>query len=574
MAHPWFAHYNDGVPHAIDTAEYANILAVLEEAVAKFRDKTAFVNHIGSMEFTLTYGELDQHATAFAAYLQNFTGLHPGDRIAIQLPNLLQYPIAVLGALKAGLVVVNTNPLYTASEMQHQFVDSGARGLVILNMFAHKLPEFINTTQLEQVIVADFGDLLPFPKRALINFVARHVSPSYPGHELEFNSKTIRFRAALQAGAKSTYAPVTLTHDDIAFLQYTGGTTGVSKGAILTHKNVIANMQQIAALLEPVLDEGQEEVLTPLPLYHIFALTVNMLAFLKSGGKNVLVTNPRDLPGFIQIMKKSNPTVMTGVNTLFNALLNHPDFATVKMPRLKFSVGGAMALQQSVVERWEQTVGSPLVEGYGLTEASPVVSVNPFAGGARTGTIGLPVPSTDVKLLEEDGTEIPYTEFEKPGEITVSGPQVMQGYWNRPEESENTVKNGWLRTGDIAVWQEGGFLKIVDRKKDMILVSGFNVYPNEVEDVIAKHPAVLEVACIGVHSEKSGEEVKIIVVPKGHVTPEELLNFSREHLTGYKVPKHVEIRSEELPKSNVGKILRRVLREEEDAKHHVAAAQH
>lgn len=564
----WLKEYMDGVPHEIDMSTHPNITAVLDAAVEKYGNNTAYVCHAGSIEQTLTFNDVDRLSKAFAAYLQNYTGLQPGDKIAIQMPNLLQYPIAIFGALRAGLTIVNTNPLYTGGEMLHQFKDSGIKGLVIMNMFAHKLEPFVKALGLDTLIVTGPGDMVPGMKGGIVNFVAKNFKPGFPS--FEFPVHYTPWKSVLNAGEKVAYKPVESTQDDIAFLQYTGGTTGVSKGAILTHGNIIANMLQIRALFSAVMEDGAEVIITPLPLYHIFSLTVNCLSMLDLGAKNILVTNPRDFEGFINIMDGSGATLLTGVNTLFNALMNHPNFKNCDLSKLKMSIGGAMALQQAVVERWREEVGSPLIEGYGLTEASPVVSVNRLDGNDKVGTIGVPVPSTDVKLVDEDSNEV--TELGQPGEICIKGPQVMQGYYNRPKETDNVLNDGWLRTGDIAVWLEDGYLKIVDRLKDMILVSGFNVYPNEVEDALAKHPNVLEVACIGVPDPRSNEAVKVIVVPKGPLSKDDLKTYAKAHLTGYKVPKHYEIRSEELPKSNVGKILRRVLKEEEKAKREAVAA--
>ncbi len=564
----WLKEYMEGVPHEIDMSTHANIVAVLDEAVQKYGDKTAYVCHAGSIEQTLSFNDVDRLSKAFAAYIQNYTGLKPGDKIAIQMPNLLQYPIAIFGALRAGLIVVNTNPLYTGGEMLHQFKDAGIKGLVIMNMFAHKLEPFVKSLGLDTLIITGPGDMVPGWKKSIVNWIAKNFKPGFPGFELPVGHT--KWNSVLNAGEKVEFKPVELTHDDTAFLQYTGGTTGVSKGAVLTHGNIVANMLQIRALFNAVMNDGEEIVVTPLPMYHIFALTVNCLSMLDLGAKNILVTNPRDFAGFISIMDGCGATLLTGVNTLFNALMNEPSFKSCDLSKLKLSVGGAMALQRAVVDRWREEVGSPLVEGYGLTEASPVVTVNRLDGNDKVGTIGFPVPSTDVKLVNDEGNEV--TDLDKPGEICIQGPQVMQGYYNRPEETANVLKDGWLRTGDIAIWLENGYLKIVDRKKDMILVSGFNVYPNEVEDVMAKHPNVLEVACIGVPDERSNEAVKVIVVPKGPLSQDDLKAYAKEHLTGYKVPKHYEIRTTELPKSNVGKILRRVLKDEEAAKRQATAA--
>lgn len=552
----WLKKYPKVVPHVIETDEYSNILEVFDESVRKFRNKNAFKN-FGT---TLTYHDLDVLSGQFASYLQNDLGLKKGDKIAIQMPNVLQFPVALFGAMRAGLIVVNTNPLYTATEMKHQFNDSGATTLVILAQFAHLYEQIQGQTPIKNVIVTEVGDLLGFPKKHLINFVLKHVKKMVPA----YNFKHTSFNDALDLGATKTYIQPPLSATDIAFLQYTGGTTGVSKGAVLTHQNIIANMLQICAWMRPKLIEGEEICLTPLPMYHIFSLTVNCLAFMRYGASNILITNPRDIPGFIKTMKKEKFTIMTGVNTLYNALAVHPDIKSVDFSHMKISVAGAMALQNAVKERWKQATGTDVIEGYGLTETSPVACVNPIDGTDKVGTIGLPVPNTDIRLVDDNEKDV--TATGEPGELCVKGPQVMQGYYNRPDETAKVIKNGWLHTGDIAVMDQDGFFKIVDRKKDMILVSGFNVYPNEVEDVIAKNPKVLEVAAIGVPDTHSGEVVKVFVVKKDEsLTEQEVIAHAKQSMTNYKVPKHVEFRKE-LPKTNVGKVLRRSLRDEELAK--------
>jgi long-chain acyl-CoA synthetase len=551
MEKTWLTHYPAGVPATIDPDAHPSIPALLAHSLAAYRDRPAYT----CLGKTITFGELDTLSTRFAAFLRGDLGLQAGDRIALQMPNLLQYPVALFGALRAGLVVVNTNPLYTPREMAHQFKDSGAKALVVVANFAHLVAEVRAETSLQHIIVTEVGDLLGFPKGLLTNMVLRHVKKQVPPYHLP---GAIAFNDALARGAKATLPTVDLKGDDIAFLQYTGGTTGVSKGAVLTHRNVLANVAQIAAWIGPGLKPGQELIATPLPLYHIFSLTVNCLAFSMFGGCNLLIPNPRDLDGFIKELGKHPVTVMTGVNTLFNGLLNHPAFSKATVSQLKFAVAGAMAVQQAVAERWKNVTGTALVEGYGLTESSPVVAVNPIDGTERIGTIGMPVPSTEIKLVDEANREVAPGE---PGELCVRGPQVMQGYYHRPDETEKVLVDGWLHTGDVAVADDQGFFKIVDRKKDMILVSGFNVYPNEIEDVIARHPKVLEVAVIGVPSESSGEAVKAFVVKRdASLTDDEVIAHCREHLTAYKVPRKVEFRTE-LPKSNVGKILRRELRE-------------
>lgn len=545
----WRHSYPSGIPATIPAELPVSIPAVFEESCKRFGNAQAFYN----MGRWLTYAELDRLSLQFATFLQQ-AGLKKGDRIAIQMPNVLQYPIALFGALRAGLVVVNTNPLYTEREMCHQFKDSGAKAIVILANFADKLEAILADTEIKTVVVAHLGDMLGL-KGPLINFAAKYVKKLVPNYRLPGH---IRFTDALAAGASKALSPVAIGQEDLAFLQYTGGTTGVSKGAMLTHGNIVANMEQMRPWFGTHLREREETVVTPLPLYHVFALTVNCMLFLRIGGKNILITNPRDMEGFVKELQTHQVTVLTGVNTLFNGLLNNASFRALDFSRLKVTVGGAMAIQKSVAERWKEVTGGALVEGYGLTEASPVVACNPIGGGEHIGTIGLPLPSTDIRLVDEDGHEVPDGEV---GELCVRGPQVMRGYFNRPDETDKVLKDGWLHTGDMAQMDEDGFFRIVDRKKDMILVSGFNVYPNEVEDVIAMHPKVLEVAVVGVPSEKSGEAVKAFVVKKDpSLTAEEIIHHCREELTGYKVPHQIEFR-DELPKTNVGKILRRALRE-------------
>lgn len=547
----WLKNYPSGVKHEIDLSQYSNIMHVFDDGVRKFANQPAFTN----MGVTLTFKELDQMVGRFASFLQNELKLKKGDRIAIQMPNLLQFPVAMFGALRAGLVVVNTNPLYTAKEMKHQFKDSGAKAIVILANYGSLLQEIIKETDIESVVITEIGDLFPQPKRLIVNSVVKYVKKMVPSYSLPH---AYSFRQALEIGAERPYTEVKCSHDDIAFLQYTGGTTGVSKGAVLTHKNILANMLQIVEWMRPVLKEGEEAIITALPLYHIFSLTVNCLTFMVYGGENILITNPRDIPAFIKILRTTRFTVMTGVNTLYNALMNHPDFDKIDFSKIKLSVAGAMALQKVIADKWKQKTGSSIFEGYGLTEASPVVCCNPINGGDIVGTIGLPVPSTFVKLIDDNGNTL---SIGKEGELCVSGPQVMSGYYKRPDETAKVITDGWLKTGDIAVQLDNGFFKIVDRKKDMILVSGFNVYPNEVEDAIASHPKVLEVAAIGVADEHSGEVVKAVVVKKdSSLTEKEVIEYAKKSLTAYKVPKHVEFRTE-LPKTNVGKILRRALRD-------------
>lgn len=506
------------------------------------------------MDVTMTFEEVGKAVEQFASFLEHELHLRKGDRIAIQMPNLLQFPVVAFAALRLGLIVVNTNPLYTAKEMRHQFKDSGAKAIVILANYAHLLEEVIKDTKIESVVVTEVGDLFPVPKRLVVNSVVRFVKKMVPKFKIK---QAYRFTQAMQIGAMRRSHRAALSQTDLAFLQYTGGTTGVAKGAMLTHANVIANMLQIFEWMKPRLIEGQEMVITALPMYHIFSLTVNALALMTYGGHNILITNPRDIPGFIKELKKHPFTVMTGVNTLFNALMNDPGFNSIDFSKVKVSVAGAMSLQTPVAERWKSLTKSLIIEGYGLTEASPVVCANPIDGNDRMGHIGLPLPSTDVILLDDDNKPVAKGQ---PGELCVRGPQVMQGYWNQPEETAKVLIDGWLHTGDVAILDDDGYFKIVDRKKDMILVSGFNVYPNEVEEAIASHEKVLEVAAIGLPDESSGEVVKVVIVKKdASLTADEVIAHARKSLTGYKVPKSVEFRTE-LPKTAVGKILRRALR--------------
>ncbi len=547
---PWLQHYPKGVPAHIDDAAYPRLIDMLDECLKKYSELPAFI----FMGKHLTFGELDRLSAQFGAYLQS-RGLEPGDRIALMMPNMLQYPIALFGALRAGLIVVNTNPLYTPREMKHQFADSGAKAIVIAENFAANLQQIIGETQIKTVIVTSIGEMLGL-KGVLVNFIVRKIKRMVPKYSLP---NTVCFTDGLQQGKKFTIKPFESGLDDTIILQYTGGTTGVSKGAMLTNRNLIANMQQIRAWLMPVLPEREVVALCPLPLYHIFAFTVNCLAFMSVGGRNVLIVNARDLPALIKEWRTHQPNIFTGVNTLFNGLLHHPAFATLDFSNLKATVGGGMAVQRAVAERWQQLTGCQLTEGYGLTEASPVLSVNPIGPDMRLGTIGMPVPSTDMRIVNNAGKP---AEIRETGEIQAKGPQIMKGYWQRPEATAEVIQDGWLSTGDIGFMSEDGFFQIVDRKKDMILVSGFNVYPNEVEDVIAAHPKVLEVAAVGVPDEKSGEVVKVFIVKKdASLTEEEIISYCRAEMTGYKVPKKVVFRSE-LPKTNVGKILRRALREE------------
>lgn len=551
---PWLDHYPAGVPEQIDVNAYASVPAVLEEAFGRFSERPAFA----SFGRQLSYGQIDAMSRQFAGYLTGVLKLVKGDRIAIMMPNVLQYPIALFGALRAGLVVVNTNPLYTARELKHQLEDSGAKAIVVLDNFAATLQHVVAETQVQHIVTTGLGDLLGFPKGALFNFVLKHVKKMVPAFNLP---QAVRFRDALARGAAHPMQTVVLGHDDVAFLQYTGGTTGVAKGAMLTHGNMIANMLQAGAWIgTELVKPGEEVIITALPLYHIFSLTANGLVFARLGGLNWLITNPRDMPGFVKELKKSGFTALTGVNTLFNGLLNTPGFADLDFSRLHLTLGGGMAVQRAVAERWKKVTGCTLAEAYGLTETSPAVCINPLDLKAYNGSIGLPVPSTDVAIWSEDGQPLPVGEV---GELMVQGPQVMKGYWQRPDETAKVLgADGWLHTGDIARMDENGYFYIVDRKKDMILVSGFNVYPNEVEDAVMQHPGVLEVAAVGVADEHSGEVVKLFVVRRDpNLTEEALRQFCRENLTGYKRPKLIEFR-DSLPKSNVGKILRRELRDE------------
>ena len=549
--YPWFDHYPQGVAHTIDPDEYKSIVDLLDSSVTKFGDHVAFEN----MGKTITYSEVNKLSDDFASYLQHEAGLKKGDRIALQMPNLLQYPVALFGALKAGLIIVNTNPLYTPREMQHQFSDAGVVAIVVVANFAHNLEQVIDKTPIKTVIVTELGDMLGGFKKLLVNFVVKRIKKMVPKYNLP---QAVSFQAALDQGANKTYERPEITNADTAFLQYTGGTTGVSKGATLSHRNICANVLQCRQWFLNT-SEGDELVVTALPLYHIFALTVNCFLMYSIGAHNLLITNPRDIPGFIKELKKHKMSVFTAVNTLFNGLLNQPEFAQVDFTKLQYSIGGGMAVQNYVADKWKEITGKPLAEGYGLSETSPLVTCNPLDGTERKGTIGLPAPSTEVSIKDEEGKDVPVGER---GEICVRGPQVMSGYWQRPDETSSTFFDDWFRTGDIGVIDADGFITIVDRKKDMILVSGFNVYPNEVEDVIADHEKVLEVAVIGIPDDKTTEAVKAFIVKKDEsLTEEEIKSFCKENITNYKRPKFIEFR-EELPKSNVGKILRRHLREE------------
>lgn len=546
----WLNHYDSRVAPEIDPDRYASIIDILDESVAKYGDKTAYIN----MGQTISFSELDSLTRQFAAYLMN-NGFKPGDAIAIMMPNLLQYPVALFGILRAGMTVVNVNPLYTARELKHQLNDSQAKAIIIVENFAHTLDKVVADTGIQEVLLTSLADMLPAPKRWVVNFVVKHVKKMVPSYSL---SGAKSFMSVLKAGEKLTYERPEINNQDLAFLQYTGGTTGVSKGAMLTHRNMIANLEQVSGLLSTVITPGKDLVVTALPLYHIFALLANCLLFLKFGCPNLLITNPKDMPGFVKELEKYPFAILPGVNTLFNGLLNTPGFSDLDFSNFKFGLGGGMAVQRPVAEKWQKVTGTVLLEGYGLTECSPVVAVNPPQLEAYKGAIGLPVPSTDIMLIDDNGNEVGVGES---GELWVKGPQVMKGYYNRPEASDEIFKDGWLATGDIARCDEEGYFYIVDRKKDMILVSGFNVFPNEIEEVAAMHDAVLEVAAIGVPHDVSGEVVKLFIVRKDDsLTAEAVITHCRSHLTGYKVPKHIEFK-EELPKTNVGKILRRELRD-------------
>ncbi len=550
--HPWLRHYTKGIPANIDENAYPSIVALLDETFKKFAGKAAF----SCMGKQMTFAEVDRLSIQFGAYLHS-RGLEPGDKIALMMPNLLQYPIAMFGCLRAGLIIVNTNPLYTPREMRHQFTDAGVKAVVICENFAHNLQQILPDTQIKTIIVTSIGELLGFPKGMVVNFAVRKIKRMVPKYDLP---NTVSFKDALSQGKKFSIKPFQPSPEDVILLQYTGGTTGVAKGAMLTNRNLVANMMQIRAIGATAFREGEEIALSPLPLYHIFAFSVNCLALFSLGALTILVVNARDLPSVMKEFKNYKITCMTGVNTLFNALLNQPDFAGLDFSSMKFALGGGMAVQKAVAEKWQKVTGKPLVEGFGMTESSPVASVNPLDGSGKLGSIGMPVPSTEMRIVNEEGVPVPQGEI---GEIQIKGPQVMKGYYNRPEATAQTIKDGWLCTGDIGLMQEDGYFQIVDRKKDMILVSGFNVYPNEIEDVVATHPKVLECAAIGIPDEKSGEVVKLFVVKKENsLTEKEVIEHCRQSLTGYKIPKAVEFRTE-LPKTNVGKILRRKLRDEQ-----------
>ncbi|HEY0590060.1 MAG TPA: long-chain fatty acid--CoA ligase [Pseudoduganella sp.] len=554
----WLKSYPPGVPSEIDATQYRSLVHLLEESFQKYASRNAFV----CMDKFLTYAELDQHSKRLGAWLQS-RGMKKGARVAVMMPNVLQYPIAIAAILRAGYTVVNVNPLYTPRELEHQLNDSGAEAIIILENFATTLEQVLPRTQVKHIIVANMGEMLGGLKGMIVNFVVRNVKKLVPPFSLP---NAVRFKDALGHARSMKLTPVELRHEDVAFLQYTGGTTGVSKGATLTHRNIIANLLQMQAWSAPKLaDLPPEErtIICALPLYHIFALTVCAMWGMREGGLNVLIPNPRDIGGFIKELSKYRFNLLPAVNTLYNALLNHPDFGKLDFSGLKVANGGGMAVQKAVADKWLAATGVTIVEGYGLSETAPVATANRFDSTEFSGMIGMPIPSTDVAILDDAGNEVP---LGTPGEIAIRGPQVMAGYWNRPEETAKVMTaDGFFKSGDVGVMDERGYIKIVDRKKDMILVSGFNVYPNEIEDVVAAHPGVLECACIGVPDEHSGEAVKVFVVKKDpNLTAEALMEHCKQNLTGYKKPKYIEFRTE-LPKTNVGKILRRMLRDEKPA---------
>ena len=553
MTKIWHKGYDAGVPYEINPNEYSSINDVLEVGFTKFKNLPAFHN----MGTTLTYSEIEFLSRKFASYLQNDLHLQKGDRVAIMMPNILQYPIALFGVLRAGLIAVNVNPLYTPRELEHQLKDAGCKAIVIYSNSASVLEKILPNTPVKTVILTEIGDMLKFPKNYIVNFVIKNVKKMIPAFNIP---NAVRFKDCLSQGDAEKFKKADVKLDDVAFLQYTGGTTGVAKGAILTHKNIVANMVQARAWIKNLITDGKEIIITPLPLYHIFSLTANCFIFNSVGALNVLITNPRDIPGFVKELQKWKFTAITGVNTLFNGLLNNEEFKKLDFSHLKVSLGGGMAVQKSVADRWKQVTGRPLIEAYGLTETSPAACINPMTLKDYNGLIGLPLPSTEVEIKDDNGKTLPLGEI---GEICIRGPQVMAGYYNRPDETAKVMtQDGFFKTGDLGFMNEQGYSKIVDRKKDMILVSGFNVYPNELEDVISQNPKVLECAAIGIPDDKSGEVVKVFIVKKDEsLTQDEVIKFCRENLTSYKIPRIVEFRKE-LPKSNVGKILRKDLRAE------------
>jgi len=550
----WLKNYPPGMPAEVDLTAFSSLKDVLERSCQRFAALPAYSN----MGSSITYEELDRSSRDLAAYLQQTVGLKKGDRVAIMMPNLMQYPVALFGVLRSGLVVVNVNPQYTASELEHQLKDSGATAILVLENFAHTVQEVLdrNPGLALSVVTTEVGDMLPALKEVVTNVVVKYVKKMVPGWKIP---GAVEFNAALRVGRGQELDEVPVAHGDTAFLQYTGGTTGVAKGTVLSHGNLVANLQQLGAWIAHDLEEGKEIFVCPLPLYHVFALTSSLM-FMKIGAHTILITDPRNMESFLHDMRKYPFTAMIGVNTLYRALLETPGFADVDLRSLKLTSAGGMAVQRVVAERWAKAAGVPLIEGYGLSETSPVVISNPLDIEQWTGTIGMPIPSTEAAILDDEGAEVALGEV---GEICVRGPQVMSGYWNRPDETRSAfIGNGWLRTGDMGTMDERGYFKITDRKKDMIIVSGFKVFPNQIEDVVALHPGVAEVGAIGVPDEKSGEAVKIVVVRKDPaLTAQALIEYCRQHLTGYKIPKIVEFRTEPLPKSNLGKILRRQLRE-------------
>jgi len=551
MEKVWLKNYPTGVPEEVDLDAFASVTDVFEQAISRYGERPCFSN----MGTTLTYSDMDRYTDQLASYLQDLPGMSKGDRVAVMMPNVLQNPIAIFAILRAGFTVVNTNPLYTPRELLHQLNDSGAKIIIVMENFCDTLAEVIAESSVQCVITTQIGDLLSFPKSVIVNLVVKYIKKMVPAFSL---AQSVTFKEALRAGSGQRHRPVQATHDDIAFLQYTGGTTGIAKGAMLTHGNMTANMQQASAWIHDVVNADDEVIITALPLYHIFSLTANCLTFMKLGALNYLITNPRDMPGFVKELQGLRFTALTGVNTLFNALMNTPGFEKIDFSPLKLSLGGGMAVQQPVAERWQKLTGTPLLEAYGLTETSPAVCINPLSLRNFNGSIGLPVPSTEVSVQDDEGNILPQGEA---GELCVRGPQVMKGYWQKPEETARVLSSdGWLKTGDVAQMDEQGFFRIVDRLKDMILVSGFNVYPNEIETVIAGHEGVLEVGVIGEPDAGSGEVVKAVIVRKDPALDvATIVAHCRDRLTGYKVPKIVEFR-DELPKTNVGKILRRELR--------------
>ncbi|AUI65456.1 MULTISPECIES: long-chain-fatty-acid--CoA ligase FadD [Glaesserella] len=553
----WFENYPPNAERTLDIEPYSSLVEMFEKAVQRHPDIPAYIN----MGQILTFRKLEERSRSFAAYLQNELRLEKGDRIALMMPNLLQYPIALFGALRAGLVVVNVNPLYTPRELEHQLNDSGAKAIVVVSNFAATLEKVVFNTDVKHVILTRMGDQLSFGKRTLVNFVVKYIKKLVPKYKLP---NAVSFREALSIGKQRQYVKPTISQDDLAFLQYTGGTTGVAKGAMLSHRNIVANIVQAKWVAYPLTSQAKEPIaVIALPLYHVFALTVNCLLFIELGVTALLITNPRDIPGFVKELKKYPVMAITGVNTLFNALLNNSQLKEVDFSNLKLSVGGGAAIQRAVAERWHKTTGCHIIEGYGMTECSPLIAATRNDSVEYSGSIGVPVPNTDIRIVDDAGNDLPMGER---GELWVKGPQVMQGYWQRPEDSAEVLKDGWMATGDIVEMGQDLNLRIVDRKKDMIIVSGFNVYPNEIEDVVALHPKVNEVVVVGIPSEISGESIKVFVTKKDEsLTREELRNHCRQHLTGYKIPRDIEFR-DELPKSNIGKILRRVLRDEEMAR--------